>query len=123
MSLPMGPCWVSEAVELARALTGEELPVSSPELPDLVAELAALGWDASCLVAMRRWRQEERLPWPFPVDTATVRRVGFARFEARLAELRGMLGLSGETSRAHVVDRPLDADERRLAAERPPHWG
>ncbi|RRD50811.1 hypothetical protein [Arachnia propionica] len=114
---------MSEAVELARALTGEELPVSSPELPGLVAELVQLGWDASRLVSLRRGRQAERRPWPFPVDAAAVRQVGFARFEARLAELRGMLGLSGELSRSHVVDRPFNDDERRLAAERPPHWG
>ncbi|MDO5082646.1 MAG: hypothetical protein Q4D89_04485 [Arachnia propionica] len=114
---------MTEAVLLARALTGEELPVTSTEPTGLVAELVALGWDSARIGEVRAARRRERLPWPFPVDHHEVREVGFARFDARLAELRQRLGVDAEVRLTHVSDRPLNADERRLVAERPPHWG
>lgn len=114
---------MAEAVELARALTGLELPVTSAGTEDLVLELAALGWDRARLLEVRASRRRDRLPWPFPVDHQAVQRIGFARFDARLAELRESLRLDAEMRPAHVSDRPLNADERRLVAERPPHWG
>ena len=111
-----------EAVELARALTGEVLPVTG-DAAGLVAELAGLGWDVERLAALREERMRRRLPWPFPVDLEVRRELGFARFDALLAWVRKELGLAGTRSRAQAPVRPLSADERRLLADRPPHWG
>ena len=49
--------------------------------------------------------------------------LGFARFDALLAEVRKQMGLAGTSSRGQALVRPLNADERRLLADRPPHWG
>lgn len=113
---------MSEPVELARALTGQELPVTSLDLAGLVDELAALGWDAVSLAKLRAGRQERRLPWPFQPELEAVKEIGFSRFAARLAELRALLGLDGILLVPHPVDRPLSREERRLIADRPPHW-
>lgn len=113
----------SEAVEFGRALTGAALPLTAQDPAALVAELEACGWSAMRLSELRSARQMEGLPWPFPVDLAARRAIGFARFDARLAELRRLLGLDGLVSVAPAHDRTLDPDERRLTADRPPHWG
>lgn len=110
------------AVELGRALTGEELPLTSPATDDLVGELADLGWGADQLKGLRQQCQEAGEPWPFPVRRDAVAEVGFAVFHARLQALRERIGLTGLRPQPRVV-RPLDADERRLSADRPPHWG
>lgn len=109
-------------MELARALTGEELPVVSGDLAALVDELAALGWDQERLADLREQRQATRQAWPFPVSVDVLRELGFARFDARLSDLRHRLGLSGQ-HRALQSSRAWDEAERRLAEDRPPHWG
>lgn len=108
---------------LARAVTGEDLPVTSVEPVLLADELAALGWDAKRLQELRGERMESQQAWPFVVDVEVQREFGFARFSARLAQLRELLGASGKVEVPPAASRPLNADERRLAADRPPHWG
>ena len=84
-------------------------------------ELASLGFDADRLRDIRRSRQEARLPWPHPVPIELRREIGFARYDAALAEARELLGLTGlEPSRP--ARRRLSRDEERLVADRPPHW-
>lgn len=112
----------SEPVELGRALTGEELPLTARELDALVAELSTLGWDAPRLAELRSHRQATRQPWPCPIPLGARRELGFARFDARLAELRHLLGLSGQHEQTQSSGSWGEA-ERRLAADRPPHWG
>lgn len=114
---------MSEAVELGRALTGEELPLTAADPTALAAELAAHGWDPARLAELRRARMAAHEPWPFPVDVDSLREFGFARFSARLAELREVLGLSGRLEASPAPTRKLDRDEQRLVADRPPHWG
>lgn len=111
------------AAALAHALTGQDLPVTTPEVADLVDELAALGWDATRVQELRRTRMAARRPWPFGVPVAVQRGFGFARFAARLVELRAALGLSGQLDTAPAAPRSPDRDEQRLLADRPPHWG
>ena len=54
----------------------------------LAEELASLGFDADRLRDIRRSRQEARLPWPHPVPIELRREIGFARYDAALAEAR-----------------------------------
>ena len=113
----MEPRLASEAEVLGLALTGEQLPIDGALIPGL----ESLGWDAARLGEVRRSRQAAGQPWPFPVDPALIKPIGFARFDALLATARSELGLDGLSP---VKARPgaLSADEQRLAAERPPHW-
>lgn len=107
----------SEERLLGLALTGQDLPLEG----DLVAALAAQGWEPEDLHRLRLERQRANQPWPFPVPLDAIREVGFARFDARLAQVRHDLGLTGLVPSA-PAQRNLDADERRLTADRPPHW-
>ena len=122
VALRMVRLLASEPVELGRALTGEELPLVASDLAALATELSTLGWDPARLADLRHQRQATRQPWPFPVPLEARRELGFARFAARLAQLRELVGLSGQ-ERALQSHRAWDDAERRLAADRPPHWG
>lgn len=116
--LPTAPPLATETGLLAYALTGEELTLGEG---DLAGELAAQGWDTERLQALRRSRQKAGQPWPFPVVPDQIRSIGFARFDALVAAARRELHLDGLVPRL-PADRPMDADERRLSADRPPHW-
>lgn len=111
----------SELAEaLGQALTGELLPLDDPAA--LAGQLAAAGFSPARLQALRAQRQAAKAPWPFPVPLERRRELGFARFDAALAEARASLGLAGLNPAAQAV-RGLNRDELRLAADRPPHWG
>lgn len=109
----------SLARAVALAVTGEALDLSG-ELP-LAEELAARGFDGDRLREIRRARQETKQPWPHAVPIDTRREVGFARYDAALAEAREALGLTG-LEPARPAERRLNRDEERLVADRPPHW-
>lgn len=108
------------AEALGLALTGERLPLSDPT--ELAGQLAAAGFGAERLHQLRTQRQVEREPWPFTVPLDERRELGFARFDAALAEARAGLGLAGLNPAVQAIRR-LNQDERRLSADRPPHWG
>ena len=109
----------SLARAVALAVTGEVLELAGEV--SLAEELAGLGFDADRLRGMRHARQEARLPWPYAVPIELRREIGFARYDAALAEARELLGLTGlEPSRP--ARRRLSRDEERLVADRPPHW-
>lgn len=106
---------------LAFALTGEWLALpardgnaGAPDPDRLLADLASIGWS--------RARLAEVAAVPRVVPVERVRLLGPARYTAVLDDLRRrVLAGTGEVRR--VSARPLDAEERRLAADRPPHWG
>ncbi|AQP48019.1 hypothetical protein BW730_11510 [Tessaracoccus aquimaris] len=110
---------VELAEALTLALTGRQLSVGDGGLE---AALAEAGFDRSSLADLRHRCQQEQLPWPFAVPIEARRAIGFARFDAALAEARRELGLDGLTH-ANQAIRPLTRDEQRLADDRPPHWG
>lgn len=105
---------------LAYALTGEWLVLpqddgAEPGLdPDrLLADLAAMGWSGARLVEVAAVQRT--------VPAQQVRVLGPARFSAVLADLRRRV-LAGTGEVRTVSARPMDADEHRLTADRPPHW-
>lgn len=104
---------------LGLALTGKRLPLTA--VADLDEQLAAAGFDRGELMRLRAERQESKAVWPFAVPIEERRALGFARFDAALAEARRELGLTGFEPRLQA-ERPLNRDEQRLSADRPPHW-
>lgn len=109
------PDW---AVALGYALTGRELPLAAPagDVHALLAELAAAGWDEARLRELRA----SSAGWPFPVPSSVRGSLGAAQLHACV---RGVVDVLVPAA-ANVADaRPLDADERRLLAEVPPHHG
>ncbi|HEY5846084.1 MAG TPA: hypothetical protein VIT42_04750 [Microlunatus sp.] len=92
-----------DVVELSREL-GHRWPGG---LPGLQAEVA---------------RQRATGPWPHPVPEELTPALVPAQFGSALAALRNVLRLDEQVGRV-PESRALDADERRLQAEVPPHHG
>lgn len=105
---------------IALALVGERLDLGTqerPDIPALLADLAALGWDRDRIVALAH-----RTPlWPFPLTDADRAGLGSAQLHAAVREARRALGLEVQV-RPRSPRTVLDADERRLLADVPPHY-
>lgn len=102
---------------LGFALTGHWLDLSEVERPDpeaLLVELDRAGWSGERLAEAAR--QFHAVP------AEAVAALGAAQFWAVLVDLRRRVGAAGGAVRRPTPTRPLTADERRLAADRPPHW-
>lgn len=102
---------------LAYALTGHWLDVSIVEEPmvdRLLADLESCGWNRMRLTDAARNTHALPPEW--------ARQLGAARFAAVLGDLRRRLATCRAETRISATDRPLDADEQRLTADRPPHW-
>jgi hypothetical protein len=61
--------------------------------------------------------------WPFPVPTEMMRGIGAAQFWAALRELQTRCGVSPGAEPRTVAERALDATERELQRDVPPHHG
>ncbi|GAB3622942.1 hypothetical protein GCM10027418_10240 [Mariniluteicoccus endophyticus] len=97
---------------LAYAVTGKRIDLGDQERPDLDVLVAALAERGLAADGLRR---------AVPADL--MQGLSYAQLAAAERALRERLGATG----VHAV-RPsgrtrLDADERRLMADRPPHWG
>lgn len=109
---------------LAFALTGAELDLdaqTAPDIADLVADLAKLGWDADAVGAHAREAAGSG-PWPHPIPDTLRSGLGAAQLYAALTEARARLGLEVLTVLPPSRRTRLDADERRLLADVPPHY-
>lgn len=110
---------------LALALTGEEVALADVDRPDVtaaLAELAAVGWTRDRIAAQAAQAHASEQPWPHPVQPAARADLGAAAFHAMLADAKRRLDVD-QPEVLSVARRPLDADERRLSADLPPHHG
>ena len=106
---------------LALALVGERLDFGvqdAPDVPGLLDELAARGWDRERIHHVAHGTS----PWPFPLADADRAALGSAQLFAALRDARRRLGLEVLEVRPRSRRTHLDADERRLLADVPPHW-
>ena len=90
---------------------------------ELLAELAAQGWDSSRIREARRECRALGRRWPVELPDERIRAVGFARFQAWMAECIRLLGIDSVDAGVRDAHMPLDAEDRRLLADRPPHHG
>lgn len=104
---------------LAQALTGASLVLEPGE--EVLAGLARQGWDRAAIAAHAEAVWDAGAPWPHPSPAAAAA-FGAARWHAALDDLRSQLGLD-IAPQAPSRRTTLDADERRLLQDRPPHWG
>ncbi|MDR2896547.1 MAG: hypothetical protein LBV30_07865 [Propionibacteriaceae bacterium] len=114
---------------ILQALTGQACPLGQSDClrqamtaEQILEALAGIGWTADELRnhAIQCWQSDQ--VWPHPIDPAQLHTLGAACWLALLAEVRQRLHLD------HVTNLPsrrqlLNADERRLLAEVPPHFG
>ena len=108
---------------IACALVGDELELGlqpSPNLPVLVADLARLGWSRERIATLAH--EQPAGGWPFGVPDALRRGLGAAQLHAAIGGARTMLGLDVLTVLPPSRRTRLDADERRLQGDVPPHW-
>lgn len=110
------------ASELASCLVGEsvELPDAAPVARDVLEGLERAGWPVARIEAIARARFEAEESWPFPVSREVIA-VGPAQWYALVAEARTLLGLDGDVQ-PPPTRTALNADERRLLSDVPPHW-
>lgn len=111
---------------LLHAFLGREgLPsaAADPAEDDVAAVLAA---HRSEVDAVREMCRESGRPWPIPPSPDLAAGLPWARYAARVAQLRAELGL--DTGVGTVVQPPSrpgrpDREVERLRGDRPPHWG
>ncbi len=113
------------ARQLSCTLVGREVPLAltAPEVPQALDRLADAGFDASAVSAHAGAVRAEGGVWPHPVPVTWLRRVGAARWSAAVADAVHRLGLDADRAVRSAAPRPLDPDERRLLADKPPHHG
>ncbi len=111
------------ASDLAACLVGErlELPGSLMDARAVLVALAEHGWPSERIVGLAHARLEGEQEWPFPVSRDVVA-AGPAQWYALVGEARSLLGLDGIVH-APATRTALNADERRLLSDAPPHWG
>ncbi len=110
---------------IAWALTGEPMDLGVQEAPDvdaLVAQLVVRGWDAERMSAHAR-ETSAAGNWPHPVPDAVRSGLGAAQLYAAVGSARERYGLTVLTLLPPSRRTSLDVDERRLLADRPPHYG
>lgn len=111
---------------LAYALVGESFDLGvqcRPDAEELARALSERGWDAPAVRAHALEERRAGRPWPHPLDADARAGMGAAQWFAALGRARAALGVDVLAERAPSPRTTLDADERRLMAEVPPHHG
>jgi len=101
------------------ALTGQP---SDSGGGDVHALLVEAGWDRAAITSHARAMLADGRVWPHPVPDALRLRVGSARLLAAVQREQQRLELFGEHA-VPATRRALNADERRLLQDVPPHHG
>jgi hypothetical protein len=105
---------------LAYAILGRRLPeLAQQDQPDVAALARKLSADRQLSAEVNTLRSGGGT-WPVTVPPDLMAGLGHAQFLAAGAALVKELGLEPRGTR-HALDRPADADERRLLDEVPPH--
>lgn len=109
---------------LAWALTGEslELPAPVPDVPLLLAQLADVGWASERIAEHASAVLGGGGVWPHPIPEQLRDGLGAAQLAANLTAARQACGLLVLDVRPPSRRTTLDADERRLLGEVPPHY-
>lgn len=111
-------------VALAYALVGVHLELPGRGTPDasaLLNQLADLGWDADRIRGHARDLTAAEQLWPHQVPDDLRTGLGAAQLHAAFAEARERLGLGATVGVPRSARVALNADERRLLADVPPH--
>ena len=112
---------------IAWALTGEDLAVDEVSTgatsDDIAAWLARRGWDVERLRRRAGNVRAEGGRWPAAVGPERREGLGPAQFQALLRQVLLVLGLDHATPVLRDATTPMDATDRRLVAELPPHHG
>lgn len=111
---------------LGQALIGRPLPELSAGPPDpdqVVAALAQQGIDREKLAALVAERQAASQPWPFPVAAEDRPGIGAAQFMSVLRAVTDVLDVHTWRAAQPAPAAAPSAADRRLMADRPPHWG
>jgi len=105
---------------VAYALTAQTFSWSGDDV-DVCALLADAGWTPQRIHDHARQTLTDEQPWPHAVNADVVAGLGAARFLAALGQARQTLGVWTLEVEPPTRRTALDADERRLMAEVPPH--
>lgn len=111
----------------ADALLGrpaESLDLAGLRTPaELITRLDEQGWGATQISHLRTQRLAAGECWPLESPTQGQRTVGFAQLHAWVWQCVDLLGLDAVDAGVRDARSPLDAEDRRLLGERPPHHG
>lgn len=111
---------------VAYQLTGEWLDVTDAQplpSPDLIARtIHEAGWSSARLNHRRAQTIEDGHRWPFAYPHARDTGIGFSQLWAITGEVIRLLQI-GPVVRLRDTHQPLDARDRALLDQRPPHHG
>ncbi len=114
-------------IAAAHALGGADAAramASGADTPDeLVSRLHEAGWTAGRLRAFRDACRAEGGRWPLAVPDDIRAGIGPAQLHAWVGRCEALLALDAVEAGVRDHSRPLDREDLRLMAERPPHHG
>jgi len=116
---------VPGALGIGWSLTGQELALDDAVTGEdgIVAWLARQGWDVVRLEERARAVRQAGQRWPAAVGADRRGGMGAAQFQALLRQVLLVLGLDHAAPVLRDATTPMDAVDRRLVAELPPHHG
>lgn len=95
--------------------------VTEPQ--QLLSRLADAGWDPVRIADVASQCRNNSVRWPFESENLADMGVGAAQFHAWVQACVRLLELDATNAGVRHATQALDAEDRRLLAERPPHHG